>query len=218
MGGSEVGVMRSLVLASVIFAAAPAMAQEIYCEGVAASDHGDVIAGFDLEPNGTIKSRSISWMPTRDAYNSAESTFLRAPRLVLYFREKEDGDVLGPTGANVAYTQYSVPGTNRGLSPSQVTIEATAAPSGKQASWKASEAAKGEPQLAQLLRENKSDRLTIRLMGPDRKTAVSAEFDLTKQDEVRKLLPQAKEKGEREVANFKRLVSEGKKLDSCPAL
>jgi hypothetical protein len=210
--------MRSLVLACSIFIATPAIAQEIYCEGVVEAESGDVIAGFDLGRDGSIKSRSIMWMPVRDVYNSFESTFIRSPRLVLQYREQGDGDLVGPASANVVYTQYEVPGTNRGLRLSQVTIRATAAPSGKQVSWKASEPKEGETELAKLLRDTKPSRLTVHLLNPEKKPMVAAEFDLTKQDDVRKLLPQAKAKGEREVANYKRLVDQGKKLDSCPAL
>lgn len=208
--------MRSLILASVIFMAPPAFAQEIHCEGSVEDDAGEVVAGFDLERDGAIKSRSIYWMPPRDAYELFGGP-VRGPHLILQFREQADGDLVGPSMATVAYTHYESPGASRGPSLSQITISAAFAPD-KQVSWKASEQAKGEPELARQLRETKPSKLTVQMLGPDNKAMLEAKFDLSGQDKVRALLAKAKEKGEREIANYKRLVAQGKKLDSCPAL
>jgi hypothetical protein len=218
MGGSEVGVMRSLVLACFVFAAAPAVAQEIHCEGVVEGDAGEVIAGFDLEKDGSIKSRSIYWMPPRDDYEVFGASAMRSPRLILQYREQSSGELVGPSMASVAYTHFEAPDAkNRGPSLSQITITTTLAPA-RQLSWKASEQSKGEPELAKQLREAMPPQLGVEMFGPDKKRMLKAKFDLTREGDVRGLLSQAKAKGEREVANYKRLIAAGRKLDGCPAL
>jgi hypothetical protein len=210
--------MRALILSSFVFAAAPAAAQEIHCEGSVESDAGEVIAGFDLARDGAIKSRSIYWMPPRETYEVFGASVMRSPRLILQFREQSDGDLVGPSMASVAYTHYEAPDSkNRGPSLSQITISTTFAPD-RQISWKASEQSKGEPELARQLREAKPSELTVQMYGPEKNAILEAKFDLSGQGEVRKLLSEAKEKGEREVANYKRLIARGMKLDSCPAL
>jgi hypothetical protein len=209
--------MRALILlASWISVAAPAVAQEIYCEGLIETKSGDIIAGYTLNRDGSIKSRTITWMPVRDVYSSFDSAFMRSPRLFLHFREESNGELTGPTDANVATTQFEVPGVNRATAMSRIKVQAIGSPGNHEVSWKASEPAKGEPELAKMIRLTKPSRLSVNFLGPDGKAMVAAEFDLTKQAEVRELLPQAKAKGEREVANYKRLVEQGRAPAYCP--
>jgi len=208
--------VRALVLASFVFLAAPAYAQDIYCEAAVESSAGEVVAGYTLRKDGTTKSSLLSWMPVRDKYESFDAEFMTSPRLILHYRLGEGGRLAGPSDANVVTTRFSMPDTS-GASPlSQVHIQTTVAPSGKKMLWKASEAKQGEPLLAKLVKEEKPSRITIKLFERGKVTA-NAEFDLAGQAGVGEMAVAARAKADRDVAAFRKLVAEGKAGRDCPS-
>jgi hypothetical protein len=209
--------MRALIVASSVFLAAPAFAQDVYCEAVVETSAGEVIAGYTLHKDGKTKSSLLSWMPERDKYESFDAEFMTSPRLMLHYRLGAGGRLAGPSDANVVTTRFSMPDTG-GASPlSQVLVEATAAPSGKKISWKASEARKGEPLLAKLVMDEKPARITIKLLERGKVTA-NAEFDLAGQADVGQMAVDAKARADRDVAAYRKLLAEGKAGRDCPSL
>jgi hypothetical protein len=208
--------MRALILASSVFLAAPAFGQDIYCEGAVENATGEVIAGYTLRKDGTTKSALLSWMPARDKYESFDAEFMTSPRLMLHFRLEEGRRLAGPSDANVVTTRFSVPDTG-GPSPlSQVQIEAVATPSGKKIVWRASEAEKGEPLLAKLVREEQPATITIKLLERGKVTA-NAEFDLSGQAGVGEMAVAARAQADRYVAAYRKLAAEGQAGRGCPS-
>ena len=137
--------MRALILSVFVLTGTPALAQEIYCEGVSEGTAGEVIAGYYLGRDGATRSSILSWMPPRDKYESFDAQFMTSPRLMLHYRLGEGGRLAGPSNANIVTTQFSVPGKGKAAPLSQVQVEALLSPSGSKLTWKASEPEKGEP-------------------------------------------------------------------------
>jgi hypothetical protein len=207
--------MRALILSLFVFSGAPAVAQEIYCEGVVENDAGEVIAGYTLARDGTTKSSILSWMPPRDKYESFDAQFMTSPRLMLHFRMDSDGKLAGPSNANIVTTQFSIPRSGQASPLSQVQVEAVVAPSGSKLSWKASEPGEGEPKLATLVREENPTRLTIKLREGKKVTA-NAEFDLKGQTKIDQMAVKARAEANENVAKYRQLVADGKKPRECP--
>lgn len=207
--------MRALILSLFVLAGTPAFAQETYCEGVAEGAAGEVIAGYNLARDGTIKSSSLSWMPPRDRYESFDAAFMTSPRLMLHYRISEGGRLAGPSNVNIVTTQFSVPRSGKASPLSQVQVEAELSPSGSKLVWKASEPQKGEPQLAELVKNEDPTRLVIRLREGKKVTA-SAEFDLKARASIDKMAVKARAEADENVAKYRKLIADGKKPRECP--
>ena len=207
--------MRALILSVLALAGTPAFAQTTYCEGVAEGAAGEVIAGYDLARDGTIKSSSLSWMPPRDKYESFDAAFMTSPRLMLHYRLGEGGRLAGPSNANIVTTQFSVPRSGKASPLSQVQIEAELSPSGSKLAWKASEPEKGEPKLAELVKNEDPARLVIKLREGKKVTA-SAEFDLKARANIDKMAVRARAEADANVAKYRKLIADGKKPRECP--
>ena len=207
--------MRALILSVFVLAGAPALAQEIYCEGVVTGAAGEVIAGYDLARDGTIKSSTLSWMPPRDKYESFDATFMTSPRLMLHYRLGEGGRLAGPSNANIVTTQFSIPRTGKASPLSQVQVEAVLTPSGSKMTWKASEPEKGEPKLAELVKNEDPTRLVVKLRE-GKKVSASAEFDLKSRTSIDQMAVKARAEADANVAKYRQLVADGKKPRECP--
>ncbi|HEY7797289.1 MAG TPA: hypothetical protein VIA80_00875 [Hyphomonadaceae bacterium] len=207
--------MRSLILSVFVLAGTPALAQEIYCEGVVEGAAGEVIAGYNLTPDGTIKSSTLSWMPPRDKYQSFDAQFMTSPRLMLHYRMGEGGRLAGPSNANVVTTQFSIPRTGKASPLEQVQVEAELSPSGSKLSWKASEPGKGEPKLAELVKNEDPTRLVIKLREGKKVTA-NAEFDLKARSNIDQMAVKARAEADENVAKYRKLIADGKKPRECP--
>jgi hypothetical protein len=207
--------MRSLILSFLALAGTPALAQETYCEGVAEGAAGEVIAGYDLARDGTIKSSSLSWMPPRDKYESFDAAFMTSPRLMLHYRMGEAGRLAGPSNANIVTTQFSIPRTGKASPLSLVQVEAVLSPSGTRLTWKASEPQKGEPKLAEFVKNEDPTRLVIKLREGKKVTA-SAEFDLKARANIDQMVVRARAKADANVAKYRKLIADGKKPRECP--
>jgi hypothetical protein len=207
--------MRALILSVLVLAGTPAFAQETYCEGVAEGAAGEVIAGYDLARDGTIKSSSLSWMPPRDKYESFDAAFMTSPRLMLHYRMGEGGRLAGPSNANIVTTQFSVPRSGKASPLSQVQVEAVLSPSGTKLTWKASEPRTGEPKLAELVKNEDPTRLVIKLREGKKVTA-SAEFDLKARANIDKMAVRARAEADANVAKYRKLIADGKKPRECP--
>ncbi len=208
--------MRAFILGFCLVLAAPAAAQEVYCEAVVSNEAGEVIAGYTLRKDGTVKSSLLSWMPIRDKYESFDAEFMTSPRLMLHYRMNDSGRLAGPTDANVVTTQYSVPGTGEAPPLEVVQIDAIALPAGRKVSWKGSEPQQGEPLLAELVRKEKPARLTIKLSERGRVTA-NAEFDLAGIAAIAPMAVEARARANRDVASYRRLVAAGQARAECPS-
>jgi hypothetical protein len=207
--------MRALILSLFALAGTPAFAQEIYCEGVVTGAAGEVIAGYDLARDGTTKSSTLSWMPPRDKYESFDATFMTSPRLMLHYRMGEGGRLAGPSNANIVTTQFSIPRTGKASPLSQVQVEAVLAPSGSKLTWKASEPEKGEPRLAELVKNEDPTRLVIKLRE-GKKVSASAEFDLKARASIDQMAARARAEADKNVAKYRKLMADGKKPRECP--
>ena len=207
--------MRALILSVLALAGTPAFAQEIYCEGVAEGAAGEVIAGYNLARDGTTQSSILSWMPPRDKYESFDATFMTSPRLMLHYRLGEGGRLAGPSNANIVTTQFSIPRTGKASPLSQVQVEAVLSPSGSKLTWKASEPEKGEPKLAELVKNEDPARLVIKLRE-GKKISASAEFDLKARASIDQMAVRARAEADANVAKYRKLVADGKKPRECP--
>jgi hypothetical protein len=207
--------MRALILSVFVLAGTPALAQEVYCEGVAEGAAGEVIAGYNLARDGTTKSSILSWMPPRDRYESFDAQFMTSPRLMLHYRLGEGGRLAGPSNANIVTTQFSIPGTGKASPLERVQVEAVLSPSGSKLTWKASEPAKGEPKLAALVKNEDPTRLVIKLREGKKVTA-SAEFDLKARANIDQMAVKARAEADENVAKYRKLIADGKKPRECP--
>jgi hypothetical protein len=207
--------MRALILSFFVLAGTPAIAQEIYCEGVSEGAAGEVIAGYTLARDGTTKSSLLSWMPPRDKYQSFDATFMTSPRLMLHYRMGEGGRLAGPSNANIVTTQFSIPRAGKASPLSQVQVEAELSPSGSKLSWKASEPEKGEPKLAALVKDESPTRLVIKLREGKKVTA-NAEFDLKARASIDQMAARARAEADGNVAKYRQLIADGKKPRECP--
>jgi hypothetical protein len=205
--------MRALILSVFAFAGTPALAQEIYCEGVAEGAAGEVIAGYYLARDGSTKSSILSWMPPRDKYESFDAQFMTSPRLMLHYRLGEGGRLAGPSNVDIVTTQFSRAGEASPLS--RVQIEAVLSPSGTKLAWKGSEPEKGEPRLAELVKNEDPSRLVIKLREGQKVTA-SAEFDLRPRSAIDEMAARARAEADENVARYRKLVADGKKPRECP--
>jgi hypothetical protein len=214
-GGGKVCAMRSLILSLFALAGTPALAQEVYCEGVSEGAAGEVIAGYNLARDGTIKSSTLSWMPPRDKYQSFDAALMTSPRLMLHYRMGEGGRLAGPSNANIVTTQFSIPRTGKASPLEQVQVEAVLAPSGSKLTWKASEPEIGEPKLAELVKNEDPTRLVIKLREGKKVTA-NAEFDLKARANIDQMAVKARAEADENVAKYRKLIADGRKPRECP--
>jgi hypothetical protein len=207
--------MRALILSVFVLSGTPALAQEIYCEGVVEGAAGEVIAGYNLARDGTTQSSILSWMPPRDKYQSFDAAFMTSPRLMLHYRMGDGGRLAGPSNANIVTTQFSIPRSGSASPLSKVQVEAVLSPSGSKLTWKASEPQKGEPKLAELVKNEDPSRLVIKLYEGKKVTA-NAEFDLKARASIDRMAVKARAEADANVAKYRKLLAEGKKPRECP--
>jgi hypothetical protein len=207
--------MRALILSVFVLSGTPALAQEIYCEGVVEGAAGEVIAGYNLARDGTTQSSILSWMPPRDKYQSFDAAFMTSPRLMLHYRMGDGGRLAGPSNANIVTTQFSIPRSGSASPLSKVQVEAVLSPSGSKLTWKASEPQKGEPKLAELVKNEDPSRLVIKLYEGKKVTA-NAEFDLKARASIDQMAVKARAEADANVAKYRKLIADGKKPRECP--
>jgi hypothetical protein len=134
---------------------------------------------------------------------------------MLHYRMGEGGRLAGPSNANVVTTQFSIPRTGKASPLEQVQVEAELSPSGSKLSWKASEPGKGEPKLAELVKNEDPTRLVIKLREGKKVTA-NAEFDLKARSNIDQMAVKARAEADENVAKYRKLIADGKKPRECP--
>jgi hypothetical protein len=208
--------MRLLfLLAAGLVIAAPASAQIVQCEGSADGKAGEVLAAYDLGKDGQVQKLTMSFLPERVEDVGVESDYFARPRILLDYRLNEAGELAGPTAANVMITRFSNPGAGKPPPMSTVDVKATAAPT-EPLSWNAADPTAGERRLASMLRDQKPAKLKIDVVNKAGKVLASADFDLSKTEQVQKLVTQAKADGDKRVAAFQKALGEGKAPTRCP--
>ena len=210
--------MRSLsILAAVVLITLPASAQVVQCEGSAYDEAvGEAVATFDVGKTGGVQKLIVSFMPERVEGVGEESDYFARPGLLLEYRVNDAEELIGPNLANILVTRFSNPGGGKQPSMSTVEIKA-AAPSVDAIAWNGADTITGERRLAAMLRDRKPLKLKVDIVGKGEKLLASAEFDLSKTMQFQKLVADAKADGQKRVAAFRKLTSEGGTPADCPA-
>jgi hypothetical protein len=208
--------MRALLVSGLIAIATTGAARaQVTCEGSASGKVGEVIASYELEKSGSVKSLIVNWLPERKDAAGVESDNFSRPSLILDYRITDAGALAGPSGASVLITSFK---DNDGKAPpprSSVKVHASAA-GAEPVEWM-SNTTTGEKDLAKLVGEKAPAALMIELRDKAGKVLASSEYDLSQTAEVQKLATEAKADGDKRVAAFAKLAADGKAGTSCPA-
>jgi hypothetical protein len=188
---------------------------QITCEGSASGKIGEVIASYELEKSGSVKSLAVNWLPERKDGAGVESDNFSRPSLILDYRITDAGVLAGPTGASVLITSFKGDDGKPAPPRSSVTIHASAA-GAEPVDW-AANTTTGEKALAKLVNEKAPAALMIELKDKAGKTLASSEYDLSQTAEAQRLAQEAKADGDKRVAAFAKLAGEGKAGETCPA-
>lgn len=171
--------MRSLAgLMVVLLAAAPAAAQTPPCEASVAGKIGEVFVS--VEPDGTL----VSWAVEPRAGVGEESDHFARPGLVLDFRPGRSG-ALELDAVATSVTRYEDAATGRAPPMSKVRVVAKP-DAGAEIAWAATQAMRGESELAKQMKGRWPDGLTLSVRI-DGTVVAEAEFDLTTRAEAERM-------------------------------
>lgn len=175
--------MRSgLFLAAWIAASLPAQAQT--CEGSAIGKAGEVFV------TASPRSETATWIVERIEGEGMETANFSRPSLMLDFAFG-DGKFDGPTATVVSISRISSPAA--GSAPDLGTVWVEARVGERVVNWRASESGKGERALAEALRNQWPDSLTVTLQAGRQGGAelASAVFPLSKRPDAQALAREA---------------------------
>lgn len=209
--------MRALLVSGFLAIATTTTAAhaQITCEGSASGKVGELIASYELEKSGSVKSLVVNWLPERKDGVGVESDNFSRPSLILDYRITDAGVLAGPSGASVLITSFKDNDGKPAPPRSSVTIHAGAA-GAEPINW-AANTTTGEKELAKLVADKSPAVLMIELKDKAGKVLASSEYDLSQTAEAQKLAQEAKADGDKRVAAFAKLAAEGKAGNSCPA-
>lgn len=166
------------------FASVPAAYAQT-CEGSASGKAGEVI----VSRSGS--EEAATWIVERVEGEGSESSHFARPALMLDF-EFTRGNLAGPSATVVSITRFSDPDIGRAPELDRVRVRARM--SERSVEWLASDASKGERDLAQALRAEWPDRLAITLHAtgsPGGAELAAAVFDLSAKPAAEALARQA---------------------------
>lgn len=171
--------MRPLAgLLVALLVAAPAAAQTPPCEASISGKIGEVFVS--VETGGTL----VSWAVEPRAGVGEESDHFARPGLVLDFRPGRSG-ALELAALSTSVTRYEDAATGRAPAMSRVRVVAKPE-AGAEVAWAATNATRGEGELAKQLKANWPGALTLSVQF-DGKTVAEAEFDLATRAEAERM-------------------------------
>ncbi len=175
--------MRPLFgLLVVLLVAAPAAAQAPPCEASISGRIGEVFVS--VAPGGTL----VSWTVEPRAGVGEESDHFARPGLVLDFRPGQSG-ALELAAVSTSVTRYEDATTGR--APPMSRVRVTAKPeAGTEVAWAATNAARGESELAKQMRARWPGSLTLSVRM-DGTLVAEAEFDLATRAEAERMAGEA---------------------------
>lgn len=175
------------LLLSAVMCAAPAIAQELVCEGSVSNDVGEVIASVDARG-----ATMISWAVERREGVGQESDNFARPGLLIDFSMSTDRVLGAPRQVEVLISRFSE--SERKPPPPLSSVGVRVKAAGEPIVWPGDDSREGSAKLIARWKESWPNEVVVDLVDKAGKLVASATFDLSKRPVVEKLAREARAK------------------------